>query len=182
MYNIYKITNKVNNKFYVGVTKSKYRFSSHMSVAKTKNINRPLLNAIRKYGRDNFLYEILETGTNYEYGYKVREPFFIKKLKPNYNLTSGGDGVRDYVMPKKIRDLIAKKNTGKKRTLETRQRISNALKGMVIPEEARKNMSIAALKSKNIKERANHLNKHFVCKNCGLKTNYSNLKRWGHTV
>ena len=48
----------------------------------------------------------------YLYGLKINGGLLI-------NLTSGGDGVRDYVMPKKIRDLITKKNTGKKRTLET---------------------------------------------------------------
>jgi len=182
MYNIYKVTNKVNNKFYIGVTKSKYRFSAHKSRAFSKNENRPLYNAIRKYGEDNFKYEVIESGKNYQYGWQTREPYYIKKLKPHYNLTSGGDGIRDFKMPKHIVEKIAEKNRGKKRTLETKQKISKALKGMIIPKEARENMRIAALNSKNINERANHLNKKMKCKKCGLETNFANLKRWGHTI
>jgi len=182
MYNIYKITNKINNKFYVGVTKSKYRFSSHISIAMNTNQNRPLQNAIRKYGRDNFIFEVIETGNDYEYGYKIREPYFIKKLKPQYNLTSGGDGIRNFKMPRHIVERVAEKNRGKKRSLETKKRISESLKGMVIPKEARDNMRIAALNSKNINERANHLNRKMKCKKCGLETNFANLKRWGHVI
>ena len=29
----------------------------------------------------NFKYEILESGNDYEYGWQVREPYYIKKLK-----------------------------------------------------------------------------------------------------
>ena len=85
-------------------------------------------------------------------------------------------------MPRHIIERIAEKNRGRKRTLETRKKISKALKGMIIPEEARDNMRIAALNSKNIKERANHLNKKMKCKKCGLETNFANLKRWGHAI
>ena len=182
MYNIYKITNKVNGKFYIGVTKSKYRFSQHISRANGENKNKPLYNAIRKYGEENFKYDVIESGKDYKNGWKIREPYYIKKLKPYYNLTSGGDGIRDFKMPRHIVERIARKNTGKKRTQKTKDKISNALKGMVIPKEARDNMRIAALNSKNINERANHLNKRLKCLRCGIETNLGNIKRWGHVI
>ena len=56
-YQIYKIENKVNGKFYIGVTKSKYRFSSHKSNAR-RGRNLPLCNAMRKYGEENFEFTI----------------------------------------------------------------------------------------------------------------------------
>ena len=186
MYQIYKIENKINKKFYIGVTKSKYRFSGHISAAKNTNINRPLLNAIRKYGRNNFDYKILENGNNYIYGYKVREPFFIKKLKPEYNLTSGGDGVRDYVMSEEVKKRIISKLKGQKRTKASKKRISVSVKKwhkeFGITEEMKKKMSISAKKSINIKQRANHLNRKITCLCCNLTTNFANLKRWGHRI
>ena len=162
--------------------KSKYRFSAHISRAYGKNENRPLYNAIRKYGEENFKYEIIESGKNYQYGWQTREPYYIKKLKPHYNLTSGGDGIRDFKMPRHIVKRVAEKNRGKKRTLETRKKISKALKGMIIPKEARDNMRIAALNSKNIKQRADHLNKRLKCLRCGIETNLGNIQRWGHVI
>jgi len=182
MYNIYKITNKLNGKFYIGVTKSKYRFSQHISRAHTLNENKPLYNSIRKHGEENFKYDIIESGKDYENGWKIREPYYIKKLKPDYNLTSGGDGIRDYKMPRHIVERVTRKNTGKKRTQMTKDKISNALKGMVIPKEARDNMRTAALNSKNIKQRADHLNKKLTCLRCGIITTIGNITRWGHAV
>ena len=57
--------------------------------AHTLNENKPLYNAIRKHGEEKFKYDIIESGKDYENGWKIREPYYIKKLKPDYNLTSG---------------------------------------------------------------------------------------------
>ncbi len=57
---IYKITNIVNKKIYIGLTVKKSaqsRFSKHVSEAKCSNENRYFLNAILKYGRENFKVE-----------------------------------------------------------------------------------------------------------------------------
>ena len=69
---IYKITNLVNEKIYVGKTKKYYkeklfgiegRLKNHLTCAFTKskcNDCPRLYNAIRKYGKDNFTIELLE--------------------------------------------------------------------------------------------------------------------------
>lgn len=64
---IYKITNKINNKIYIGQTiKSiEKRFRQHISVAKQGRQNR-LAKAIRKYGPENFYIEIIDTATTKE--------------------------------------------------------------------------------------------------------------------
>ena len=59
---IYKITNLVNNKIYIGQTRQNYeqRFIQHKSRARTGSSQHKLARALRKYGDDNFIIEPLE--------------------------------------------------------------------------------------------------------------------------
>ena len=65
MVGIYKITNLINNKCYIGQsTQVEQRLKTHRSLGLTKNKNRrgynlPLYQAIRKYGIQNFSFEVL---------------------------------------------------------------------------------------------------------------------------
>lgn len=64
MVGIYKITNKINQKIYIGqsVNISK-RWTAHRNGAFNPNNNQyntPLYKAIRKYGIENFTFEVLE--------------------------------------------------------------------------------------------------------------------------
>jgi group I intron endonuclease len=92
MYYIYKATNKVNNKFYIGRCKGSIssREYKHWWYAKNKNANTPFPSALRKYERDNFIWEIIEETDKINNG--EREIYWIDKLKPQYNATLGGDG------------------------------------------------------------------------------------------
>lgn len=90
---IYKATNKENGKFYIGQTtynKLSKRIACHVYYAKTYNTNIPFSNALRKYGKDGFTWEILEECDKSVRG--DREIYWISKLKPQYNATLGGDG------------------------------------------------------------------------------------------
>lgn len=59
---IYIIKNKINNKVYIGqAIDTKKRFLSHLSRSKNNTDNSPIHDAINKYGRENFYYEILES-------------------------------------------------------------------------------------------------------------------------
>lgn len=62
---VYKITNKINNKCYIGSTYNfESRKSQHIKASKNKagnkTYNYPLYKAFRKYGLENFTFEILE--------------------------------------------------------------------------------------------------------------------------
>jgi len=60
---IYLVTNIVNGKIYIGQTKRKDRWYHHKWAAKNGRKNKMILHkAIRKYGAENFIYEILVTG------------------------------------------------------------------------------------------------------------------------
>jgi len=90
IYKIYKITNKINNHFYIGYTKLSLqkRFNLHI---KSKTTKMPIVSAIKKYGAENFNIELL-----YEFNNKKNavecEIRLIEELNPNYNIHSGGTG------------------------------------------------------------------------------------------
>lgn len=104
---IYKITNKINGKAYVGKTTDtvQVRWEEHLRDSRrSRCANRPLYSAIRKYGVDKFAVEVLEK-VDLE-NLSERETYWIEYFhtySDGYNATSGGDGkvLYDY-------DLIAK--------------------------------------------------------------------------
>lgn len=100
---IYKFTNKINNKSYIGQTKDfQKRYNAHKSTAnnpKSNDYNVPFHNAIRKYGIENFNYEILEEISENENQTFIdeREKYFISYFQTlttqnGYNVSQGGQG------------------------------------------------------------------------------------------
>lgn len=59
---IYKITNKINNMFYIGSSTDCFRrFYQHInSLEKSKHINKQLQNAYNKYGKEFFTFEVVQ--------------------------------------------------------------------------------------------------------------------------
>lgn len=96
MVGIYKIENLINNKVYIGQSVNiEKRWSAEKSAAKTptdKAYNYPLSQAFRKYGIENFSFEILEECNQTELNEK--EKYYIQKYNSyfkGYNQTFGGD-------------------------------------------------------------------------------------------
>jgi group I intron endonuclease len=86
---IYKITNIINEKIYVGKSKNpKVRWRQHKSHSKKRNTK--LYCAMRKYGIENFTFQILEQCLESQVNEK--ETYYISLLEPYYNMTNGGDG------------------------------------------------------------------------------------------
>lgn len=92
---IYKITNNINKKIYIGKTTktTKERYSEHLSSSKSQKGY--LYDAMRKHGVDNFCVETIEEVPNQDLN--DREIFWIGHYKSNqkdrgYNCTIGGDG------------------------------------------------------------------------------------------
>lgn len=96
MTGIYKITNEINGKAYIGQSICiEERFKQHKREAfyKNKRSNKILYQAFRKYGLENFSFEILEECTKEELD--NREIYWIKyynTFNDGYNLTMGGQG------------------------------------------------------------------------------------------
>ena len=80
---IYKTTNLINGKFYIGQDSKNnpdYLGSGNL-------LNR----AIQKYGKENFIKEIIECCESKQH-LDEREIFWILELKPVYNIAKGGSG------------------------------------------------------------------------------------------
>lgn len=90
---IYKITNKINAKYYVGsACNFLKRYSTHLSTLKNnKHDNQYLQNAYLKHGSDQFIFEILELCSKKHL--KEKEQCYLKKLdrEKMYNLTDSVD-------------------------------------------------------------------------------------------
>lgn len=101
---IYKITNKVNGKSYIGQTRYtvEFRWKQHQH----KKDNTYFHNAIHKYGVDNFTVEILEECDIKDLD--SREIFYIAKyntFESGYNLTIGGDGKRKIISDNQYEEI-----------------------------------------------------------------------------
>ncbi len=110
---IYLTTNKINNKKYIGQHKSNKHDKRYLGSG------RIILDAIQKYGRDNFILEILEWCSSPEQ-LNEREKYWISKhnavLDENYyNLDRGGKGSHQYTCVE-----------------ETKEKLSNAASGRIV--------------------------------------------------
>lgn len=121
---IYKITNKINNKIYIGQSIDiKRRWSEHKSRANEKDTNcynKPLYRSIRKYGIENFNFEIIEECKVEELNEK--EKYYIQlfnSLIPNgYNILGETE---QYAKPKHICKKCGKPISNKTINLLCRQ-------------------------------------------------------------
>lgn len=119
---IYKITNLINGKIYVGMTKQNklVRFEQHIKKSNNQKLNYPILNAIRKYGKENFKVETICECENFHTLIK-KEIFWINKLNslvPNgYNIAKGGNGgdlISNHPNLKFIKQKMSKSKMGTK--------------------------------------------------------------------
>lgn len=126
---IYKITNLINGKCYIGKTvkdNAKSRWNDHINGYHPNSL---IHKAISKYGVENFTFEELEYPTSPEI-LNIRERYLIKKynsLAPNgYNLTVGGDGCLGFEMSEKTKQELSNKRKGKPWTERQREVLSKA--------------------------------------------------------
>lgn len=105
---IYKVTNNINGKVYIGKTKQdvKKRFLQHKNEAKNeaKNLikNKPFHKALQQYGYKNFEFNIIEEipddflEEREIYWIKYYNSYIYSKNSNGYNATRGGNGTLKY--------------------------------------------------------------------------------------
>lgn len=181
-YSIYKITNAINGKFYIGFTTKPLcvRLNEHKSRSRTNSRFR-LYQAMAKYGIENFSIETLKEGDDAEWGLKVEEPYFIGMYRPEYNMTPGGNGSGPLGLETKRKisvSMSGEKNPayGKPGTFlghthkeSTRVLIREARKTQIIPKDKKygREGSWNGVNSSKIK-----------CPRCQIVTTPGNAKRW----
>ena len=113
IYSIYRIVNQINGKVYIGFDSSwPKRKQSHRY--HTKNRNQHIYRAFKKYGWNNFVWDVIYQSSDGEHCLNVMEPYFIKEYNSfhtGYNETHGGEGT-----------------LGRQTKIETKNKISNSLK------------------------------------------------------
>lgn len=93
---IYKSTNKITGKIYIGQTTHTLdkRIKGHIKESKIES-NRPFMLSINKYGEDNFTFETIDSANNLD-ELNDKEVYWINfynSVSPNgYNVTGGGQG------------------------------------------------------------------------------------------
>lgn len=131
---IYRITNKINNKIYIGATTNKIneRWNYHMGCVR-RNVQRPLYKAINKYGKENFIIEQIDTAideaelSNKEIHYiKQYNSFIGWKNSQGYNCTEGGQDF--FKLSHKECERRSIRMMGKKLSEETKRKISETKK------------------------------------------------------
>lgn len=146
-FRIYKITNDINPKIYVGQTSKSLqeRFDRHCAEGKWKNTKKmPIIFAIQKYGKEHFKIELLEelpdTFIQNQIDEKEKEwGLKLNCFSPNgYNLRLGNG--RHSFSPESI-EKLRRASTGRKITDETRTRLSISHTGYKMTKETRQKLS-----------------------------------------
>lgn len=136
---IYKITNLIDGKNYVGQT-----INFNQRIGQHKRGKQFIDKAIQKYGWKNFTVEIVEERTSLEQLNK-REIFWIaafnSKVPNGYNLTDGGEGI--FGCSDETRAKLAAASTGHEVSEESRRKIGLASKNRRPNEETRAKMSVS---------------------------------------
>jgi hypothetical protein len=89
IFTVYKTTNKVNEKYYIGVHKTSNPYDNYLGSGKY------LKRAIKKYGIENFEKEILAIFETSEEAYELESvlvTFDLIESKDSYNIREGGKG------------------------------------------------------------------------------------------
>jgi group I intron endonuclease len=139
---VYQITNRVNKKIYIGKSNDQLkngstRWQIHIRIAKggREKYGRSFSvvhRAIRKYGKENFDYEVIQY-TDTEIEALDLEQKLIAHMrasgKPAYNVTAGGEGM-----------------TGYHHTKNTKQRLSIACRGNNSPRSILTEQDVITIK------------------------------------
>jgi group I intron endonuclease len=102
IYSIYKVINSINNKVYIGYTSKplEKRKLEHFERSSNNSKTRFHL-ALRKYGVENFVWEVVYQSLDKNHCKNTMESFFINEFdsyRIGYNSTKGGDGLDSETM------------------------------------------------------------------------------------
>lgn len=186
IYYIYKITNILNNHFYIG--RRAYK-GINIDEDQYFGSGKRLKLAIKKYGKENFIKTIIKICDSEKDLIESEKSLVTEELVNDikcYNLALGGHGGYTYyaeriiIVTDETKLKISKANKGRKRP-DVSERIkrdgfNNYWKNKKRTEEDKKNKSKAALKASHEGRSANVIK--IICPHCSKVGNIGNMKRW----
>lgn len=147
---IYKATCLVNGKHYIGLSGQRigYRITQHRHQAIEGNCQVHFHRAIRKYGWENFNFEIVAFAISSEAA-KLIEADLIQdydSFNEGYNSTLGGEGCNGFKMPREHVEKVRAYWTGRKKSPEQIECMRQVALGRKHTDSAKEKCRIAALK------------------------------------
>lgn len=184
-YSIYKITNLVNSKCYIGFTEDvKRRWKQHK--VNRKNGVKPLYQAFRKYGIENFAFEVIYESEDRDETLLIKEPYYIQlydSIKNGYNFQEGGNNTNTQDLREKNRKRMLENNPMKDPEIK-KKNTGMFVSGQkpIITEERNEKIRQSKLGNNNHNygnpNAAKPLNEYITCPHCGISMNKGNYKRW----
>ena len=203
-YTIYRATNKINQKVYIGFTAHwPHRINGHNYDRRYGNTNKAFYNAIKKYGWDAFEWEPIYQSRDYEHTLTTMEPHFIDEYRSwvgfedcnGYNTTLGGEGTKGWKRSPELIESHRQQMTGRKQTPEHVEKRRQALTGKPNPHiagnnnpakrlDVREKLRVAMLGKPKSEEHKVAMRSRpqdtevLTCPHCGKTGDYKNMNRW----
>lgn len=115
---IYKVTNQINQKSYIGKTELSLniRKNNHLSDTR-RGCEFAFHRALRKYGEENFVWEVIENAIEDKTQLNDKERYYIALYKSfgpqGYNMSEGGEGQTGWIPSDKTRAKWSGQRKGK---------------------------------------------------------------------
>lgn len=202
-YTIYRATNTVNSKVYIGFTAHwPQRINGHNYDRRYGDSNKAFYNAIEKHGWESFEWEAIYQSQDYEHTLTVMEPHFINEYRSwvgfddcnGYNTTQGGEGTKGWKRSPELIETHRQQLKGRKQSPEHIEKRVAAMKehpnfgktwlGKKHSLESLEKMSAAHTgKTKSESHKLSMKNrpqdtKTLTCPHCGKIGDYKNMNRW----
>ena len=180
MNTIYKSTNKITGKSYIGFDSS---WPNRKRRHKTNSISREgkFYDSIRKHGWNNFIWEIIYQSEDTEHTLNIMEPLFIKKYNTfhnGYNMTEGGEGcfgatsnkiwINDGVNHKRLEKSQLIPEGWTKGRLKVKRKVGMSDESKQRIGQKNKEHGVVAKLNQQI----------LACPHCSKKANVGLMKRW----
>ena len=202
-YTIYRATNKVNQKVYIGFTAHwPHRINGHNYDRRYGNTDKAFYNAIKKHGWDSFEWDAIYQSQDFEHTLKIMEPHFITEYCSwvgfedcnGYNVTRGGEGTTGWKRSPELIESHRQQLKGRKQSAEhvakrvaTMKKHPNFGKANLgkkrSQESCEKNRQAMLGKPKSqahkdaMRSRPQDTKK-LTCPHCGKIGDYKNMNRW----
>ena len=186
IYSIYKITNNINNKCYIGYTSKepKVRWSQHIINYNNIKVKFKLYLGMREFGIENFTFDVIYQTKDRLHALLEIEPKLILEydsVSNGYNSSYAGINTNTDEQTRKNSDRMKECNPMKPGMVH-----SGSFKKGHKPKfttEHKEKLKLSKLGSKNPMYgnfmASDHLNsKKESCSNCGIKTTIGNIARW----